>query len=127
MDTNGSPAVAADAGTITRKQAGIWIPILFAIISVAAVYALYAIDDVKNRDTILYAKFLANLKDRWIAICYLIKPTSNLFTRPMKIHKDMLSYFYISSSLNKLHFKEQSIFQSTIILSIKFNDSLMQI
>ena len=35
-----------------------------AIISVAAVYALYAIDDVKNRDTILYAKFLANLKDR---------------------------------------------------------------
>ena len=64
VDTNGSPAVAADAGTITRKQAGIWIPILFAIISVAAVYALYAIDDVKNRDTILYAKFLANLKDR---------------------------------------------------------------
>ena len=45
----------------------------------------------------------------------------------MKIHKDMLSYFYISLSLNKLHFKEQSIFQSTIILSIKFIDSLMQI
>ena len=60
----GAPAVAADAGVITRKQAGIWIPIMMAIISVASVYALYAIDDVKNRDTILYAKFLANLKDR---------------------------------------------------------------
>ena len=60
----GAPAQAADAGVITRKQAGIWIPIMMAINSVAAVYALYAIDDVKNRDTILYAKFLANLKDR---------------------------------------------------------------
>ena len=56
--------MAANAGVITRKQAAIWIPILLAIISVASVYALYAIDDIKNRDTILYAKFLANLKDR---------------------------------------------------------------
>ena len=37
------------------------------IIIIGAVYALYGIDDVKNRDTILYAKFLANLKDRWAA------------------------------------------------------------
>jgi len=37
---------------------------MFVIITVAAVYALFAIDDVKNRDTILYAKFLANLKDK---------------------------------------------------------------
>ena len=57
--------MAANAGVITRKQAAIWMPIILAIISVAAVYALYAIDDIKNRDTILYAKFLANLKDRW--------------------------------------------------------------
>ena len=55
---------SANAGIITRKQAGIWVPIVFAAISVAAVYALFAIDDKKNRDTILYAKFLANLKDR---------------------------------------------------------------
>lgn len=54
----------ADVGVITRKQAGIWVPIIFAIITVASVYALFAIDDVKNRDTILYAKFLANLKDK---------------------------------------------------------------
>ena len=59
-----APTVAANAGVITRKQAAIWIPILLAIISVASVYALYAIDDIKSRDTILYAKFLANLKDR---------------------------------------------------------------
>ena len=56
--------MAANAGVVTRKQAAIWMPILLAIISVASVYALYAIDDIKNRDTILYAKFLANLKDR---------------------------------------------------------------
>jgi len=59
-----SNLVRTNVGVITRKQAGIWIPIVFAIISVAAVYALFAIDDKKNRDTILYAKFLANLKDR---------------------------------------------------------------
>lgn len=53
-----------DAGIITRRQAGIWVPIIFAIISVASVYALFAIDDKKNRDTLLYSKFLANLKDR---------------------------------------------------------------
>ena len=63
-DVPTGPTQAADAGKITRKQAGIWIPIIMAIISVASVYALYAIDDIKNRDTILYAKFLANLKDR---------------------------------------------------------------
>ena len=51
-------------GAITRKQAAIWSGIMIAIISIGAVYALYGIDDVKNRDTILYAKFLANLKDR---------------------------------------------------------------
>eukprot|EP00354_Favella_ehrenbergii_P010808 CAMPEP_0170468706 /NCGR_PEP_ID=MMETSP0123-20130129/11785_1 /TAXON_ID=182087 /ORGANISM="Favella ehrenbergii, Strain Fehren 1" /LENGTH=37 /DNA_ID= /DNA_START= /DNA_END= /DNA_ORIENTATION= len=37
---------------------------MIAVISIAAVYALYKIDDIKNRDTILYAKFLSNLKDR---------------------------------------------------------------
>ena len=51
-------------GAVTRRQAAIWAGILFAVIAVSAVYALYSIDDVKNRDTILYAKFLANLKDR---------------------------------------------------------------
>ncbi len=53
-----------NVGVITRKQAAIWTIIAFAIMTVAAVVALYKIDDVKNRDTILYAKFLANLKDR---------------------------------------------------------------
>ena len=54
----------ANVGVITRKQAAIWTPIVFVMITVAAVYALFAIDDKKNRDTILYAKFLANLKDK---------------------------------------------------------------
>jgi len=64
LNANGNPAIASNAGVITRKQAAIWIPIILAIISIAAVYALYAIDDIKSRDTILYAKFLANLKDK---------------------------------------------------------------
>lgn len=51
-------------GVITRKQAAIWVTITLILITVASVYALYAIDDIKSRDTILYAKFLANLKDR---------------------------------------------------------------
>jgi hypothetical protein len=34
------------------------------LIVFAAVVAIYRIDDVKNRDTILYAKFIANLKDK---------------------------------------------------------------
>ena len=54
----------ADPGEMTRKQAAIWFPILFFIIVIASVYALFAIDDIKSRDTILYAKFIANLKDR---------------------------------------------------------------
>lgn len=57
-------AVNGNVGVITRRQIGIWIPIIFVIISVASIYALFAIDDKKNRDTILYAKFLANLKDK---------------------------------------------------------------
>ena len=48
-------------GVITRKQAAIWVTITLILITVASVYALYAIDDVKSRDTILYTKFLANL------------------------------------------------------------------
>ena len=51
-------------GAVTRRQSAIWIAIMLAIIAISAVYALYGIDDVKSRDTILYAKFLANLKDR---------------------------------------------------------------
>jgi hypothetical protein len=59
-----NPNKFANVGVITRTQAAIWMPIIMVIIVIAAVYALFAIDDKKNRDTILYAKFLANLKDR---------------------------------------------------------------
>ena len=53
-----------NSGVITRTQAGIWIPIILVLISISGVYAMYSIDDIKSRDTILYAKFLAQLKDR---------------------------------------------------------------
>ena len=49
---------------IVPRQAKIWFMIAFVIIIVASVVALFKIDQVDKRDTILYAKFLANLKDR---------------------------------------------------------------
>ena len=54
----------ADAGALTRRQAAIWLPIGMLLIVIGAVFAIYRIDDVKSRDTILYAKFIANLKDK---------------------------------------------------------------
>ena len=57
-------AKLVDNGSITRKQAMIWIPIILAIIAISGIVAMYKIDDIEKRDTILYAKFLANLKDR---------------------------------------------------------------
>ena len=53
-----------NTGRLTRRQAGIWVPIVFFLIAIPATIALFQIDDKKNRDTILYSKFLANLKDR---------------------------------------------------------------
>ena len=61
-----TPVYVANAGELTRKQAAIWLPIALVIFTVGAVLALYSIDDVKNRDTILYAKFIANLKEKQV-------------------------------------------------------------
>ena len=54
----------ANPGELTRKEVGIWFPIIFFIVVIYSVVAIWQIDDVKNRDTILYAKFIANLKDK---------------------------------------------------------------
>ena len=54
----------ANPGKLTLRQAAIWLPIVMFLITLYAVIAIYHIDDVKNRDTILYAKFIANLKDK---------------------------------------------------------------
>ena len=53
-----------DNGRITRRQAALWVTILLAIIAISGIFAMYKIDDIEKRDTILYAKFLANLKER---------------------------------------------------------------
>lgn len=54
----------SNAGTLTRRQACIWLPIVLALTVFFAVVAVYKIDDPKNRDTILYAKFITNLKEK---------------------------------------------------------------
>ena len=66
-DTVGIPDAQLElqnAGVITRKQAAIWMTIILVLITISGVYAMYSIDNIKQRDTILYAKFLAQLKDR---------------------------------------------------------------
>ena len=45
-------------------QAGIWIPILLAIILGCVVCFMMDMDADKSKDTLLYAKFLTNVKDK---------------------------------------------------------------
>ena len=45
-------------------QAFIWIPILLVIITGCAVCTMMSMDADKSKDTLVYAKFLANVKDK---------------------------------------------------------------
>ena len=49
---------------MVQTQAFIWVSIFIAIISIVAVCAMCNIDDPKTRDSLLYAKFLTNVKDK---------------------------------------------------------------
>ena len=50
--------------SLIQVQAGIWIGILLAIITIASTCAMCYMNDPKTRDSLLYAKFLANVKDK---------------------------------------------------------------
>ena len=45
-------------------QAFIWVPIVLAIVVIASVCVLCTMDSDRKKDTILYAKFLTNVKDK---------------------------------------------------------------
>ena len=49
---------------MVQRQAFIWVPIMLAIITIASTCALCHMNDDKSRDTLLYAKFLSNVKDK---------------------------------------------------------------
>lgn len=45
-------------------QAAIWVPILLIIITGCTVCFMMGMDKDKHKDTLVYAKFLANVKDK---------------------------------------------------------------
>jgi len=49
---------------LVAVQAFIWIPILLIIITGCAVCTMMSMDADKSKDTLVYAKFLANVKDK---------------------------------------------------------------
>lgn len=53
-----------DLSQMVRTQAIIWVPIVLTIITLMTVCTLMGMDADKSRDTILYAKFLSNVKDK---------------------------------------------------------------
>ncbi len=59
-----APVSQADINEMVRTQAIIWVPVLLGIVTLMAVCTLFNMDADKSRDTILYAKFLSNVKDK---------------------------------------------------------------
>lgn len=45
-------------------QAFIWVPIGLIVVTIATICTLMGMDAGKERDTMLYAKFLTNVKDK---------------------------------------------------------------
>lgn len=49
---------------MVQTQAFIWIPIVLFIITLSATCALCTLNQGKDRDSLLYAKFLSSVKDK---------------------------------------------------------------
>lgn len=54
----------ADMNEMVRTQAIIWVPTVLALVTLMTVCTMLGMDADKSRDTILYAKFLSNVKDK---------------------------------------------------------------
>lgn len=54
----------ADLGAMVGTQAFIWIPIILTIVLASVICFMMDMDADKHKDTLLYAKFLANVKDQ---------------------------------------------------------------
>ena len=62
-DTTG-PVLNKDLAIMVQTQASIWIPIILFIITLAATCALCTTNQGKDRDSLLYAKFLSNVSNK---------------------------------------------------------------
>ena len=49
---------------MVQTQALIWIPIILFIITLSATCALCTLNQGRDRDSLLYARFLSNVKDK---------------------------------------------------------------
>lgn len=54
----------AMSSDLVGVQAFIWVPIILTLVLVATLCMMAGMDADKNRDTILYAKFITNVKDK---------------------------------------------------------------
>lgn len=54
----------AQLSNLVATQAFIWVPIGLTLVLLMALCMLGSMDADKNRDTILYAKFISNVKER---------------------------------------------------------------
>lgn len=54
----------ADLGALVGTQAFIWVPVVMLLALGCAVCFMLDMDSDKQKDTLLYAKFLTNVKDK---------------------------------------------------------------
>lgn len=57
-------ASATSTGDLVGTQAFIWVPIILVLVLVATLCMMSGLDVDKNKDTILYAKFISNVKEK---------------------------------------------------------------
>jgi hypothetical protein len=56
--------IVANPGALVSVQAFLWVPIILVLILITMVCFMGQMDADKSRDTILYAKFISNVKDK---------------------------------------------------------------
>lgn len=56
--------IVQNPGQLISVQAFVWVPIILVLILVTMVCHMGHMDADKSRDTILYAKFISNVKDK---------------------------------------------------------------
>ena len=49
---------------MVQTQAFIWVPIMLFVITLTATCALCTLNQGRDRDSLLYARFLSNVKDK---------------------------------------------------------------
>ena len=58
------PVKNMQLATMIQTQAFIWVPIMLVLIVISATCALCTLNQGKDRDSLLYARFLSNVKDK---------------------------------------------------------------